>query len=329
MSHVALVGSGAVAVRAARQLVDTPGLAGLRIAARDAAAAGRLARAVGAETVPLERALDGDPAALAIAIPGAAGVALVRRAIEGGIPAASCADDDVALRGLLALGPAAFDRDVRVVIGCALVPGIADVLARHAADALDDPDEVHVARVGVAGPSCHASLRQAMRSGPREWRNGDWHVPERRGPQLVWLPEPVAVRECTSIAAGVELLQSTVTEARDITVRAEAPPRRVPSRRFGKRTAASEFGGARVEVWGWQGGVRTSIVYGVIERPAIAAGTALAVSAARLSGLIPSIGLRTEHGGARAMSATFDAGSVLAELARRGVKAAAFEGARE
>lgn len=329
MSLVTLVGTGAVAVRAARQLVDTPGVSGLRIAARDEAAAGRLARAVGAEAAPLGQVLDGGPAAIAVAIPGAIGVALVRRAIETGTPAASCADDHVALRGLLALGPEAFDRDVRVVIGCALVPGIADVLARHAADALEDPDEVHVARVGIAGPSCRATLRQAMRSDPREWRNGEWHVPERRGPQLVWLPEPLAVRECTSIAAGVELLRMAVPEAREITVRAEAPPRRVPNRRFGRPAAATEFGGTRVEVWGWRGEARTSIVYGVIERPAIAAGTALAVSAARLAGLIPAIGLRTERGGVRAMSATFDAASTLAELARRGVKAAAFEGARE
>lgn len=328
MSHIALVGAGAVGVRAARQLVDTPGLVGLRIAARDHAAARRLARAVGAEAVTLDRVLDADTAALAIAIPGPAGVAIVRRAVEAGVPAASCADDDAALRAMLALGPAAFDRQVRVVAGCGLAPGVADVLARHAADALEDPDEVHVARVGVAGPSCRATLRQATRSDAREWREGAWHVPDRQGPQLVWLPEPLAARECTPIAAGVELLRGAVPEARDVTVRAEPPARRARSNGLGRRAADAEFGGARVEVWGWRGGVRSSIVYGVIERPAIAAGTTLAVSAACLGGLVPSIGLRAEHGGVHATGATFEAPAFLAELARRGVKAAAFEGAQ-
>jgi hypothetical protein len=146
----------------------------------------------------------------------------------------------------------------------------------------------------------------------------------------VWFPEPVAARECTTVDAGVELLRDAVPEVRDLIVRAESPERRAGRSRLGirRQPPRDEFGGVRVEVWGWQGAVRTSIVYGVIERPAVAAGTALAVGAARLGGLVRSIGLRVDHGGVRSAGATFEAPTFLAELARRGVKAAAFEGAQ-
>lgn len=323
-----LIGAGAVGVRAARQLVDTPGLERLVIAARDDADARRLARAVGAETTSFDRALDASPSACAIAIPGPAGVEMVRAAIDAGIAAASCADDAPAIRKLLELGPSAFDREVMVVAGCGLAPGIADVLARHAADAVEDPDEVHVARVGAAGSACRTALRQAVGADAREWREHAWHVPDRRGPQLVWFPEPIAARECTAVDGGVELIRGAVPEARDVTVRAEDPSAGHRRRVLGRGRTGDEFGGARVEVWGWREGVRTSVVYGAIERPAIAAGTTLAVSAARLAGLLPSIGLRVDRGGVRAVGATFAPAAFLAELARRGVKAAAFEGAR-
>ena len=281
-----------------------------------------------------EAAIDADVAAVAVAVPGTAAVALVRRAVEAGIPAASCADDAAAIRGQLELGPAAFDRQVIVVAGCGLAPGLADLLARHGADALEDPDEVQVSRVGVAGPRCRATLRESVRAQSREWHDGAWRVPERGGPQLVWFPEPVAARECTPADIGAELLRGAVPEARDIVTRAESPTRRATRTRIGsgigvgRRPPSEEFGGARVEVWGWRDGVRTSIVYGVIERPAIATGTALAVSAARLGGLVPAVGLRVDLGGVRSMGASFDAPTILDELARRGVKAASFEGAR-
>jgi hypothetical protein len=67
-------------------------------------------------------------------------------------------------------------------------------------------------------------------------------------------------------------------------------------------------------------------VYGVIERPAVAAGTVLAVSTACLAGLLPAVDLRGEPLGARALGAVVDPAAFLGELARRGVKAAVFEG---
>jgi hypothetical protein len=68
------------------------------------------------------------------------------------------------------------------------------------------------------------------------------------------------------------------------------------------------------------------VVYGVIERPAVAAGTVLAVSTACLAGLLPHVGVRIPLVGARALGAVVEPAGFLGELARRGVKAAVFEG---
>ena len=93
-----------------------------------------------------------------------------------------------------------------------------------------------------------------------------------------------------------------------------------------RKTLDDGWGGARVEVWGWRGGAREAVVYGVIERPAVAAGTVLAVTAARLAGLLPNLELLTEPVGALGLGALVQPAAFLAELARRGVKAATFEG---
>jgi hypothetical protein len=59
----------------------------------------------------------------------------------------------------------------------------------------------------------------------------------------------------------------------------------------------------------------------------VAAGTVLAVTAARLAGALPTLPLRAGHEyGAQGLGALLEPPPVLAELARRGVKAAVFEG---
>ena len=71
-----------------------------------------------------------------------------------------------------------------------------------------------------------------------------------------------------------------------------------------------------MEVWGWRGKVRDTVVYGVIERPAVAAGTVLAVTTARLGGLLPAVELRDATSGARALGAIVYPVPFLGELAR-------------
>jgi hypothetical protein len=329
VTTVLLVGAGAVGARTARQLVDTPGIDQLLIAARSSERASELAGAIGKDTraVTLDADVPAEVAAVAIAIPGRAAARFAARALAAGVPAAAVTDDEEGLAGLLALDDRAQKAGVLVAAGCALVPGLGDVLARHAADGLDEADEVHVARVGVAGPECVAALRKARRDRPREWHDGAWLTPRRLGSQLVWFPDPIGARECEVVAPGVELLRESLPEVRHASIRLGEPPlRRARVAALTGRSLDDGWGGARIEVWGWRGRAREAVVYGVIERPEVAAGTVLAVTTARLAGLLPQVTLRGTRGGVRALGSLVDPAPFLAELARRGVKAATFEG---
>ena len=86
------------------------------------------------------------------------------------------------------------------------------------------------------------------------------------------------------------------------------------------------WAGVRVEVWGMRDGRREAVVYGVVERPAVAAGTVLAVATASLAGALPGLELYDDVVGARGLGTIVRPTPFLAELARRGVTAATFEG---
>lgn len=324
MTTVLLVGAGAVGVRAGRQLVDTPGVEQLLVTARGSGRASQVADALGAQAVPFGE-LPAGLGAIALALPGAPAATIARAAVDAGVPVAAACDDEEGLTELRALDDAARSREATVVLGCALAPGLTDVLARHAANLLDEPDEVHVARAGTAGPACTATLRRARREKPLEWGPQGVHEARRAGAQLVWFPDPVGARECVTIAGGAELLPDAVPGVRRATIRAADAP---PTRRFppARRNTDDEWGAARVEVWGWRDGRREAVVYGVIERPAVAAGTVLAVTVARIAGCLPDLQLRDGSPGARSLGALVEPAPFLGELARRGVKAAAFEG---
>ena len=162
---------------------------------------------------------------------------------------------------------------------------------------------------------------------PLEWHDGAWRSERRYGHHLVWFPEPVGARECESVAGGVRLLCEAVPGVREATVVVGEPPiRRAAVAYLMRKPVDDGWGAARVEVWGWRGQAREAIVYGVVERPAVAAGTVLAVTAARLAGLVEHLELQVEPIGALGLGGLVRPAPFLAELARRGVKAAAFEG---
>ena len=329
MTTVLLVGAGAVGGRAGRQLLDTPGVDRVLVTDRSRERAEHLAATLGdrADAVPPPETIPTEVDAVAAALPADATLPIARAAVAAGRPVAAVADDDTTIAGLLALDEDARRTGAAVAVGCALVPGLADVLARHAANALERVDEVHVARVGAAGDACVASLRRSRRDRPLEWHDGAWRSERRLGSQLVWFPEPVGARECESVASGVVLLRDAVPGVQHATVSVGEPPvRRASVALMTRKPQDDGWGAARVEVWGWRDGGRQSVVYGVIERPAVAAGTVLAVTAARLAGLLPSVELLTDLAGAHGLGSLVQPAPFLAELARRGVKAAAFEG---
>jgi hypothetical protein len=329
MSTILLVGVGAVGARAGRQLVDTPGVSRVLVTGRTPEGAERVARLLGARAAAHAAGsgdLDGVDAVAVAAPPGVAST-VVRDAVATGRPVAVVADGESSVAALLAFDARAQAAGSAVVAGCGLAPGLVEVLARHAADGMDRADEAHVARVGVAGPACLDALRGVHQEPALEWHDGSWRRERRRGAQLVWFPDPVGARECRLVASGVGLLRDALPDLRYATVRMGEPPeRRGPIARLGVRRDGEPWGAARVEVWGWRGSARDVVVYGVIEDPAVAAGVVLAVTTARLAGAVPEIGLRTEPVGARGLGALVEPASFLAELARRGVRTAVFEG---
>ena len=325
-----LEGLGAVGIRAARQLVDTPGVDSLLISARSAARAAEVEASLGdrAEAVEL-RPDDPLPAgvdAVAAALPSGFVSAGAERALAAGVPFASTTDDADVIKSVLELDEPARAAGLVIAPACGLAPGLADVLARHAADALDAVDEIHVARAGSAGPASTAALRRALHDPVVEWCDGDWREERHPNRELVWFPDPIGARECAPVTAGAALLVRAFPAVHRVTMRLAEPL----DRRFtwpGRRDLVEGWGSTRVEVWGWRGQTRESMVYGVIDRTAIAAGTVLALTTARLAGAAPGLAVRSgPPAGAHGLAALVEPVPFLAELARRGVKAAVFEG---
>jgi hypothetical protein len=326
VSAVLLVGTGVVGVRAARQLVDTPGLDPVWIASRDRARAADLVEAMGDRSA----VHDGDPgqdpripegvAAVAVASAAPQAYRWVRAAVDAGVPVAAVVDD-----GFGEMDPAARERGVPVVIGCGLGPGLTEVLARHAADAFDTVDEVHVARVGAAGRACVEAVKAARRETPGEWRDGSWRTDRAFGPELAWFPEPMGARECQLVRTGIAACVAAVPSVRHATARLGVPPTTGRFRRgLGRDPKDQGWGAARVEVSGWRDGTAGSIVYGVVDRTAVVAGVVLAVTAAALAGSLDA-GVEASPG-VRTLGEVTTPVPFLEELGRRGVTAAAFEG---
>src|SRR4051812_34223971 len=119
-----VAGLGEVGVRAARQLIDTPGVDRVIVAARRLEHAREVAAALhdGAEAYRLDRddPLPKDLGAVVTALPGEADASLARRAIAAGIPYASAADRDAVLHSLLALDAEAKVHATILVAGCGL-----------------------------------------------------------------------------------------------------------------------------------------------------------------------------------------------------------------
>ncbi|MEI8000458.1 MAG: hypothetical protein WCI50_03820 [Actinomycetes bacterium] len=323
MSTFLLVGTGEVAIRAARQLVDTPGCDHLLIASREPERARDLAASLHAGATGLDhgdvRLPDGLDAVV-VGTHGARAREWTRAAVEVGVAVATTRD-----AGLTEIDPAARANDVAVVTGASMCPGLSDVLAAHAAALFSRVDEVHVARAGAAGPACVDEVRVARKEVPGEWRGGEWRADRIFGPELVWFPEPVGQRECHLVTAGVAATVATVPTARLVTVRlCGAPSTSWLSTRVRRNPVDAGWGAVRIEVRGLvDDGIR-SVVYGAVDRTAVVAGAVLATTALGLAGVLGAV--VTPESGVRALGEVVVPVPFLQELATRGVRAAAFEG---
>jgi hypothetical protein len=247
-------------------------------------------------------------------------------AIERGADVVSTSDAMSTVKRLLDLDAEATERGRTVVVGGGFSPGLTCVLARHAAEGFDEVDEVHVAKVGTGGPSCARQHHRALSDLAVDWRDGAW---ARRaggsGRELVWFPDPVRGVDC--YRAGLPdalLLVPAFPDARRITARLGANRRdRLTSWLPMLRPPHPEGGpgAVRVEVRGTQGAAREVRVLGAVDRPAVGAGAVAAVAAWW------AVEGRFVRPGAAGLAVLLpDTVPFLAELSRRGVRAAVFEG---
>jgi len=333
-------GLGAVGSRAARQLASSPEVERVTVVDRDPRRAEDVARSLGpvAEQRPCDVELLREADALVLAAPlsqpspvrgrtaGPITTRLVESALARGVAVVSAADGIADVEALLALDGAARSAGVPVVVGAAMSPGLTDALARLGAEEMDAVDEIHVAKAGTGGPACAREHHRALGGEAIDWREGQWaRRPGGSGRELAWFPDPIGGQDCYRAAVPDALLLAPAFEGvRRVTAR-------VAATRRDRFTAAlpmlrpphpeGEVGAVRVEVRGWRGGSRQAVVLGSIDRPAVAAAAVAAVSvvwatagrfrAARAAGLAELL---------------VGPGPFLAELARRGVKAALFEG---
>ncbi len=278
---ILVVGCGAVGAAAAVALRRSGWTGPLAVTDRRSRRAVAVAAApeVGGEPVawrpgqPLPESTD----LLVTALPPGPDVRAVRAAIAAGVPAVTATDDAAALARLCGLDDEARAAGVPVLIGAGMAPGLADVLVRHAADALERVEEVRVARFGEAGRACRQVAQRARGRRAFEWWEGARREVTRRGPELVWFPDPVGARDCIPTTDGARLVHRAFPEARFVGVRRAGAPRRW------SRDAAAHLGGVLVEVRGRRGRVPEVLVYGAVGEAAQIAGTCLGVLAAALA----------------------------------------------
>lgn len=322
--RVAVLGAGAVGTRAIRQLVASPGVT-VEVVDPDHGRAARVAEALGPQVsvlAGLHAVGDVDLAVLAHPAPhGSTAEELMRR----GISLVSVTDDPTDAAALLRLDDQAERAGVRVVVGAGFSPGLSCLLARFVAHRFDVVEEIYVAKHGTGGPACARQHHASLAGTARSWRPDGWCAqPAGSGRELCWFPEPVGGRDCyRAETAEPMLLHAAFPEATRIAARTSATRRdRLTSRLPMLRPPHPEggLGALRVEVRGPNGGSRAVEVLGAIDRPAIGAGAVAAVVALEvLLGTFPA-------GAYGLADARLPTERLLAELARRGVKAATFVG---
>jgi hypothetical protein len=217
-------------------------------------------------------------------------------------------------------------RGVALVIAAGMAPGLTCVLARHAAARFSSVEEVHVAKAGTGGPACARQHHRALSDEAIDWRDEAWvHRRGGSGRELCWFPDPVCGRDCFRAGLpdamllvpafpGVARVTARMAASRRDRLAAAVPMLRRPHRE-------GEVGAVRVEVRGQRAGRRDVEILGAIDRPAVAAGGVAAVAA-----IWAASGRLARSGAAGLAEMVATPADFLAELSRRGVKAAVFEG---
>lgn len=211
-----------------------------------------------------------------------------------------CTTDDVAdLRQLCDLNTLAYDTGVALVAGAAVTPGLSGLLACELGRRLDRVDEIHVAVHGTGGPACARQHHRALGGRALGWHDGEWlHRPAGSGRELCWFPEPIGPRDCYRAELGDALLLHRVfSDVERISVRMSATRRDRLTSRLPMLSPPHDEGGIgalRVEVRGWRGRQRVTLIAGESERAAVATGAVAAAFAAVAPSLEPGLVLAGE-----------------------------------
>ncbi len=323
--RVAVVGLGAVGTRAARQLASTDAVTEIVLRDERSPRVHEVAASLG----PKARAEDGpyasvpDADVVVLATPAGAQVDMARALIARATPVVSTSDavDDVV--ALLDLGPEADARNVTLVVGASFSPGLTCVLARFAADHLDTVDEIHVSRLGTGGPACARQHHRSLGGVAIDWRDGGWQRrPAGSGRELNWFPDPIGAADCYRAALpDALLLVPAFRGVGRVTARLAATRRdrlTAPLPMLRRPHAEAGLGAVRVEVRGRTGDAIEVEILGAMDRPGVAGGAVAALTAVEVGEG------RARRVGAGGLAEMVDATAFLAELGRRGVKAARF-----
>jgi len=327
MARVAIIGVGAVGARLARQLVSTDADE-VVLRDEDPARAAMVAQSLGERSRVDSSAMTAPLDVDVIVLAGRSRVhADQAEAMLGfGIPIVSVSDDLTDVQGLLALDRRARQSGTNVIIGAGFAPGMTCVLAAHGARLFDQVEEVHVAKSGAGGPACARQHHRALGRATADWRDGSWESrPGGSGRELCWFPDPIGARDCYRAELPDALLLVPAFEhLRRVTSRMAATRRDRLTARLPMLWPTHPEGGpgaVRVELRGLRNGTRDSVVFGAMDRPAVAAGAVAAVSVQF------AIDGHLRRTGAAGLAELVEPLPFLQELARRGVRAATFDGA--
>ena len=326
MTRVGILGVGAVGARLARQLVSTDvdevvvrdeSVNRAQLVARSLGDAARVDR--GAMTDPL------DAEVIVLAGPGRVQAGQAAAFVRAGQHVVSTSDDIDDVRAMLALDHEARERRVHLVVGAGFSPGLTCVLAAHGAARFDRLEELHVAKSGTGGPSCARQHHRAVGRGALDWRDGGWeHRSGGSGRELCWFPDPIGAQDCYRAAlCDALVLVPAFPGIRRVTARVSATRRDRLTARLPMLWPTHPEGGpgaVRVELRGQRGTSRDIMVLGAMDRPAVAAGAVAAVAVQwAVAGSLSRFG-------AAGLAELVEPVPFLTELARRGVRAAVFEG---
>lgn len=326
MARVAIIGVGAVGARLARQLVSTDADE-VVLRDEDPARAAMVAQSLGERSRVDRAALTAPLDVDAIVLAGRSRVHArqAEELLSAGVPIVSVSDDLTDVRGLLALDRRARQSGTNLIIGAGFAPGLTCVLAAHGSRLFDQVEEVHVAKAGTGGPACARQHHRALARAAVDWRDGAWETrPGGSGRELCWFPDPIGAQDCyRAELPDALLLVPALENLRRVTSRMAATRRDRLTARLPMLWPTHPEGGpgaVRVELRGLRDGVRDAVVFGAMDRPAVAAGAVAAVAVQF------AIDGRLRRDGAAGLAELVEPLPFLQELSRRGVRAATFDG---